>query len=151
GELTIAPPQSFTTWDFNKSTTNSDQPYYNPVFDRLITIWSDKKNGVEYVPQLAKSYQVAADGLSISFVLRTDAGFQDGTKFNAAAAKANLERAKTGIAASLIKSMTTIDAPDDTHLVVHLSQPDPTVLEVLAGDRPGNMMSPAQFNNPDLA
>src|SRR5262249_8902295 len=100
---------------------------------------------------LAKSYQVAPDGLSISFELRTGVTFQDGAPFNATAAKANLDRAKTSTSASLITSITSVEAPDPTHVVVRLKQPDPTVLEVLAGGRPGMMTSPAAFNNTDLA
>src|SRR5262249_57242537 len=102
--------------------------------------------------QLAKSYEVSPDGLTITFTLRTGATFQDGTPFNATAAKANIDRA-TGagsLIASTMRSVSNVQAVDPTHLVLHLSTPDPSVLEVMASGQAGLMVSPAAFNNPDL-
>lgn len=42
-------------------------------------------------PWLAKSWDISADGLSYTFHLRDDVTFSDGTKFDAAAVKANFE------------------------------------------------------------
>ncbi|WP_028264211.1 ABC transporter substrate-binding protein [Atopobium fossor] len=43
-------------------------------------------------PGLAKSYEVSDDGLTYTFALQTGVKFHDGTDFNAAAVKANLDR-----------------------------------------------------------
>ncbi|HEV8353506.1 MAG TPA: ABC transporter substrate-binding protein [bacterium] len=51
----------------------------------------DPKTG-EPKPALAKSWTVSADGRSITYVLRDDVVFHDGTRFDAAAAKFNLDR-----------------------------------------------------------
>jgi peptide/nickel transport system substrate-binding protein len=54
---------------------------YRPVYEALIT-WDDEKN--TYAPSLAKEYEISEDGLSISFTLREDVVFSDGTKMDAA-------------------------------------------------------------------
>src|SRR3954467_15569395 len=59
----------------------------NP-FEALLT--HDDKGG--YLPWLARSYDVSADGLTYTFKLRDDVTFTDGDKFDAAAVKANLDQ-----------------------------------------------------------
>ena len=58
------------------------------VYDTLV--WQDL-NG-EFVPGLAKSWEVSDDGLTYTFHLRDDIVFHDGTPFNAQAVKFNLDR-----------------------------------------------------------
>jgi len=59
------------------------------LFDPLARI--DPKTA-KPVPALAKSWTVSPDGRSITFVLRDDVVFHDGAKFDAEAAKFNLDR-----------------------------------------------------------
>lgn len=49
-------------------------------------------NNMKMVPVLAKSYTVAKDAKSITFVLKQGIKFADGTAFNAQAVKTNLDR-----------------------------------------------------------
>jgi peptide/nickel transport system substrate-binding protein len=44
-----------------------------------------------YEPRLATEYKLAADGLSINFILRKGVKFHDGTDFNAATVKFNVD------------------------------------------------------------
>ena len=44
---------------------------------------------------LAESWEFSEDGTTLTLTLRDDATFQDGTPVDAAAVKANLERAQT--------------------------------------------------------
>src|SRR5262249_51768934 len=67
-----------------------DLPALVPVYDRLI----DYANG-QYKPMLATSWQFSPDGTILELKLRTDVKFQDGTVFDAAAVKANIERGQT--------------------------------------------------------
>src|SRR5690606_30067258 len=72
---------------------------------------------------------------------RGDGLFHDGTKFEAAAAKANLERARTlkdSMRKGELGSIETIEARDAQTLVLKLKQPDATLLAALS-DRPGMM------------
>ncbi|HCW21995.1 ABC transporter substrate-binding protein, partial [Achromobacter sp.] len=59
--------------------------------DKLVDITPDLK----IVPQLAQSWTISPDNKSLTFKLRTDAVFHDGTPVTAAAVKANLDRSRT--------------------------------------------------------
>lgn len=70
------------------------------VYDRLVTFGSQKlPDGTEMydyykvVPQLAESYSVSPDGKAITFVLRKNAVFHDGSPITAADVKWSLDRA----------------------------------------------------------
>jgi peptide/nickel transport system substrate-binding protein len=58
------------------------------VYDTLI--FRDPATG-GFVPGLAKSWKVSPDGLTYTFQLREDVRFHDGTPFDAAAVKANID------------------------------------------------------------
>lgn len=59
----------------------------NLLFESLVKIQKDGS----YAPWLAKSWKVSDDGKTYVFQLREDVSFHDGEKFNAKAAKANLD------------------------------------------------------------
>jgi ABC-type transport system substrate-binding protein len=140
---------------FDPHTTNffsNDQIYMRPVYDRLFTIGHDDEGAATLVPQLAESYEYAEDGLSVTFTLRDDVTFQDGTPFDAEAVKANIERAlgADSTVASQIPYVESVEAVDDTTAVVHLTQHDPALPWELASNTTGYMASPAAFDT-DLA
>jgi ABC-type transport system substrate-binding protein len=145
-------PYGYTSLDPHRATSAGSQPWLSPIYDRLLT-FRQGPNGLELAPQLATSYKVAADGLSISFVLRRDVTFQDGTAFNAAAVKANIERAKGpgSTVASQIASIQSVEVVDNRNVVFRLSQPDPGVPWSMAVSITGSMISPAALGNADLA
>src|SRR5882724_911543 len=59
-------------------------------FDSLVVL----QPGQQFGPWLAKSWEISGDGLSYTFHLRDDVKFHDGTRFDAAAVKFNLDRIK---------------------------------------------------------
>ena len=59
------------------------------IFDTLVQY---KEGSIEIEPGLASSWELAEDGLSITFHLRPGVKFHDGTVFNADAVKQNYER-----------------------------------------------------------
>ena len=73
------------------SGTYSGRFVFAALCDKLVDISPDLK----IVPQLAESWEWAADGKSITFTLRKSVAFHDGTAFDAAAVKFNIERMKT--------------------------------------------------------
>ncbi|MFG2044576.1 ABC transporter substrate-binding protein [Dactylosporangium sp. NPDC048998] len=119
-------------------------------FEALLT--HDDKGG--YVPWLAKSYSVSADGLTYTFKLRDDVTFHDGEKFDAAAVKANLDQLQVpGYAPSVLatqlrnyKDATVVDA---TTIEVHLKQPDVLILDFFASPQ-GAQISPKSLKSPNL-
>jgi peptide/nickel transport system substrate-binding protein len=87
--------------------TNPATQFVDPALEWLV---HEDANGVDQ-PWLATSWQVAPDRLSITFNLRKGVKFHDGTDWNAAAAKFNMDaylEAKNSIASSW-KSIDTID------------------------------------------
>jgi peptide/nickel transport system substrate-binding protein len=150
-QFRFATATTFTSFDPIKARSLADPTFLKQVYDSLLEV-AQGPDGLNLAPQLAKSYKVSDDGLSISLVLRKGVKFQDGTAFNAAAVKANLERQKSpgSVWASTLTSLQSIEIVDDLHVELHLSQPDPTILWGLGRGMTGMMVSPAAFNNPDL-
>ena len=60
-----------------------------PIYEPLVNLSKDLRS---VLPGLAESWEVSADGLTYVFRLRRGVTFHDGSPFNAAAAKLNLER-----------------------------------------------------------
>jgi peptide/nickel transport system substrate-binding protein len=59
------------------------------LYEPLVNLGPDAKS---IVPGLAESWEASPDGLRYTFRLRRGVTFHDGTRFNAAAAQANIER-----------------------------------------------------------
>ena len=65
------------------------------VFAALCDKLFDVDDKLDIVPQLATSYEWAADHKALTLKLRQGVTFHDGEKFDAAAVKYNIERHKT--------------------------------------------------------
>lgn len=88
------------------------------------------------VPGLAEAWEVSQDGLTLTLTLREGVTFTDGSAFDSEDVKASLEAIQleeTGaVAASSLASVTGIDAPDPSTVVLSLSGPDAALLAGLA-------------------
>jgi peptide/nickel transport system substrate-binding protein len=78
------PPVSF---GYPPKISGPDNHYARPFFERLIA----QDNTGTYVPELALSWDVSADGKTLTFKLRQGVQFSDGTDFNADAVKWNFD------------------------------------------------------------
>jgi len=135
--------------DPHRARTYVGRIVFTSLCDKLIDISTDLK----FVPQLAKSWSFSPDNKVLTFTLRDDVLFHDGSKFDAAAAKANLERAiqlPDSLRKSELSSVQSVEAPNPTTLVLNLKQPDATLLAQLT-DRAGMMLSPKTFDAKDVA
>ncbi|MGO7168924.1 ABC transporter substrate-binding protein [Rhizobium leguminosarum] len=99
------------------------QVTWQNVFEGLVTI--DQAGKIQ--PQLAKSWEISADGLTYTFKLQTGVKFHDGEAFDATAAKFSLDRARGADSVNpqkrFFSSIASIDTPDAETLVLHLSAP----------------------------
>ena len=97
-------------------------------------------------PWLAKSWSISPDGKTYTFELREGVTFSDGTPFDSAAAKANLDavlaNSKRHQWMELVTTLERVEAPDPQTLVLVLRHPYyPTLLE-LAQVRPLRFAAP---------
>jgi peptide/nickel transport system substrate-binding protein len=133
--------------DPHRARTYVGRIVFTSLCDKLVDI--DPR--LHIVPQLATSWSWNADSTVLTMKLRTDALFHDDTKFDAAAAKANLDRARTlpdSFRKGELASVDKVDAPDPQTLVLMLKHPDATLLAQLS-DRAGMMLSPRIFDPKD--
>ena len=134
------------------SQGGGDFTYTTPIFDRLLRL-----NGrFELQPMLAKSWRFARDGTYLELDLRDDVKFHDGTRFDAAAVKANVERAKTGPRSTAAAALTTVQGVDivnDFKVRLRLTPGQGATLPFALAVHAGAMISPKALADPtrDLA
>jgi peptide/nickel transport system substrate-binding protein len=106
------------------------------VLEQLYGTLTELDAGLEVAPGLAESWQVSEDGRTLTMALRQGVTFADGSAFDSADVKASLDRIRdeaTGaVAAASLASVTAVDAPDPTTVVLTLSGPDAGILAALA-------------------
>jgi peptide/nickel transport system substrate-binding protein len=132
--LTLDPHQN----DFIYSQ-NAQRPIYEPLVDYA----PDGKGGATIAPVLATEWHASNDAKTFTFRLRPNVRFSDGTAFDAAAAKWNLDRLKAvnkGPAARL-PAIERVDAVDRLTIRVHLRAPFSPFIQALA--KAPYMISPA--------
>lgn len=133
--------------DPHKARTFVGRIVFKGLCDKLLDITPELK----IIPRLATEWSFSADGLTLTMKLRTDAKFHDGEAFDAAAAKANLERAMTlpdSLRKSELASVESVSVADPATIVLKLKRQDATLLAQLT-DRAGMMLSPKSLG-PDI-
>ncbi|MCS6563276.1 MULTISPECIES: ABC transporter substrate-binding protein [Curtobacterium] len=85
-------------------------------------------------PELATKWTTSDDGKTLTFTLRDDVSFTDGTPFDAAAVVANVEHVQDPATASstgylALQSITKATATDEHTVTLTLSRPDSALLE----------------------
>ena len=88
-ELTVARSVDADSLDPHKTSNTQSLQVTNLIFDTLLTM--DSSGGVQ--PGLASEWTVSSDGTEYSFTIRDGVRCQDGTTFDAVAAKFSLDRA----------------------------------------------------------
>lgn len=117
--------------------------------DRLV----DVDEHLKVVPGLAKSWAWSDDGKTLTLDLREGVAFHDGEKFDAAAAKYNLDRALTlkgSLRKSELSSVESVEVTGPMQIALHLKTPDAALLMQLT-DRAGAMMAPEAAKKADFA
>ena len=122
------------------SGTYTGRFVFASLCDKLVDIAPDLK----IVPQLAESWVWAPDGKAITFTLRKNVKFHDGTAFDAEAVKFNIERMKTmpdSKRKAELAPVASVDAISADTVKFVLSEPFVPLLANLS-DRAGMMVSP---------
>lgn len=141
-DVTVAVASNFTTLDPYDANDTLSQQVAKSFYQGLFGL--DKEMKVKNV--LAESYTVSDDGLVYTVKLRQGVKFQDGTDFNAAAVKINLDRASNPDNKlkryNLYKNIASTEAVDPSTVKITLKQPFSAFINILAHPATA-MISPA--------
>lgn len=136
--LRVATAADASSLDPIRGNAGTDHVLLYPLYDTLISF----TEGLEPEPGLAESWEQTSP-TELTLTLREGVTFHDGEPFNAEAVVYNFERAKgegSNIQADLA-SVERVTADDELTVTYHLTNPDASLLLVLA-DRAGMMVSP---------
>lgn len=120
--LTVARSVDADGLDVHKVSTTQSLQVTNLIFDPLLTL--DAKGGVH--PGLASAYTVSEDGKTYTFTIRDGVKCHDGSPFDAAAVKFNIDRAidpATGSPSAASWGPITATSVDGNTVTVTLSKP----------------------------
>jgi peptide/nickel transport system substrate-binding protein len=143
GHLRVGLPFELTSLDPVLGRGGGDGYYFHQIFDQLVD--SDQSLTPRPSTSLAESWEVSTNPHSITFKLRKNVSFQDGTPFNAAAVKANIDRLLNpetkATPRAAFSRITSVDVIDDSTVRFNLSAPWGGGIGLLS-DRGGAMSSP---------
>jgi peptide/nickel transport system substrate-binding protein len=151
GTLVIAIPGDLNRTDPSLVDDANSSYVLQQIFEGLVTL--KPGSGSEIVGQLADSWEISEDGLTYTFKLKEGVKFQDGTDFNADAAKVNFERwmnipqtyVDLGytyyIDTVITGKIKSVEAPDPTTFVINLNAPNSAFLVTLT-------LTPFTFSSP---
>lgn len=126
--LSIGNFMDVTNWDPAAADLGFDGPYLSAIYDALVTT-NDKG---EPQPGLATKWETADDFLSVSFDIRTDAKFSDGTAVDVDAVVKGLEHLKAGpTAGEAFANVESIEGVDEDTLVLNMTKRDDTMLYLM--------------------
>ena len=143
GTLTVGFPADSQTLDPRFSVIFTERQVIYPIYNTITKLGPD----FSINPELAKSWDVEDGGKRIVFHLREGVKFHDGTDFDAAAVKWNIDSrldvaVKSPQRKQLLKVVESVNALDKNTVEFKLLQPFPALMGML-GQRVGFMVSPA--------
>jgi ABC-type transport system substrate-binding protein len=122
-DLVVGTGTDASTLDPHLCTDSATEVINKNIYNNLVRFDTNMK----LVPDLATEWKLAKDGLTWSFNLRRGVTFQDGTPFNAAAVKFNIERVLDPRTASARRSVLamvkSVEVVDDTDVKIVTSYP----------------------------
>src|SRR6266550_1941846 len=141
GTLTFALENDPANLDPMLSGLFVDRNIHYAMYDSLVRV--DPKGNI--IPWLAEKWETSSDGKTVTFTLRTDVKFHDGTSFDADAVKWNIERYKTtqgSLRTGDLSSVDTVTVVDPKTVKFNLKSAFAPLLGALV-DRAGMMVSRA--------
>ncbi|WP_410813987.1 ABC transporter substrate-binding protein [Micromonospora sp. 067-2] len=139
------------TWAVETEPITLNPHQYAQAKARLL-VWNSFESLLTYdkqgklVPWLATGWQGTPDGRTYTLTLRDGISFSDGTPFDAAAVKANVDKLREpgyapGVAAVQLRNLKAVDAVDPRTVRLTLTVPDVLILDFLASPQ-GAQVSP---------
>ena len=147
GEMVVTYKDDISTFDPAIGYDWQNWSMIKSLFDGLM----DYEPGTtELIPDLAESYTISDDGLTYTFKLRPGVKFHNGRTLTSADIKYSIERSVNPetqspgqgffwqiagfdeMAAGDATELSGITTPDDSTVIINLSQPDATFLQIVA-------------------
>lgn len=137
--LTLGAVQEIRSWDPAQAHVGHVLQPYQAAYDSLLLREPDGKLS----PMLATAWKYNDANTKLTVDLRTDVTFSDGAKFDAEAAKANLDHFKkaNGPQMAQLTAVSDVAVVDADTIELNLSAPDPS-LEFYLSQAAGLMGSP---------
>ncbi|TQI75814.1 peptide/nickel transport system substrate-binding protein [Bosea sp. AK1] len=136
--LTIAQGNDILSLDPANHGNNSTESALVNIYEYLVD--KDFSQGqLRFTPRLARSWSTE-DNIRWTFKLRDDVLWHNGDRFTAADVKFTIERAqqdKKLINASKFRRIKSVEAPDDTTVVIETDRPDTLLLHYFVGNGAG--------------
>ncbi|GAU79789.1 ABC transporter substrate-binding protein [Fusibacter sp. 3D3] len=130
--LTVAIKADVTTFHPSDISTTVEMDVTDQIYDKLMD-FSNEGNG-EYVPRIAKSYEISEDGLVYTFHLRDDVTFHDGSKLTAEDVKFSAELYQNSkFQGALAEGLSEIEVIDATTIAFKTAEPYSPFLENIIG------------------
>jgi peptide/nickel transport system substrate-binding protein len=139
GTLTFALENDVSNLDPMLSGLFVDRNIHYAMYDSLVRV--DVKGNI--IPWLAEKWTTASDGKAVTFNLRQGVKYHDGSVFDAASVKWNIERyinTKGSSRTGDLSSVATVDVVDANTVKFNLKTPFAPLLAALV-DRAGMMVS----------
>ncbi len=142
GTLVYARNLDAKTFDPHFSAQLSERYVLYLIFNTLVAYDKD----FNIVPDLARSWDISPDKMSITFHLQPNAKFHDGTDCDATAVKWNLDRVvdpavNSPLKGQLVPPLTAVEVVDKTTVRLRTNLAWRPLLAAL-GERPGFIVSP---------
>lgn len=133
------------------ASENAQFPYVSLVYDRL-TQMIQEDSGPALAPMVATSWEFDEPGTTLTFHLRDDVTFDDGSRLDAAAVKASLDRALTlpeSTARNQFSMIESVKAPDASTVLIKANRPAADLPYLLSSGF-GSIINPKALDSPDL-
>ena len=145
--LTIGSLMNITSFDPAQAHLGHQMPMYQATYDTLILREPDGT----LAPMLATEWTYNEDNTVLTLDLRDDVTFSDGEKFDAEAAKANLDHFKSanGPDAAQATTIDSVSVVDEDTISLALTEPDPAI-EYYLSQAVGFMGSPKALGSEEI-
>lgn len=132
GILKIGLQADPTALDPQKRSLTAIWKVVEQIYNRLTRVRAD----LTVEPKLAESWEISPDGKGYTFKPRAGVTFHDGTPLKASDVKFSFERlvdpATASTSAADLASMTSVEAPDESTVVLTLEAPNAALLSALS-------------------
>lgn len=139
GSIVFALEDDPIDFDPLRSRAFIDRNVHYQIYDSLVRVDESGK----IIPWLATKWETAADGKAVTFSLRSDVVYHDGTTFDAASVKWNIDRFRTAQGSARsgeLAPVSSVDVIDASTVKFQLKTPFAPLLSLLV-DRAGMMVS----------